>query len=130
MRERRIVDVEVELVHLDVRAHVLAQRVHEGRVGVRVVERLTLGRDLFVTTTVATEGVGVETLRAELDSRWSRMREAGALGQLRARKRAREAALIAEAWTRACADEVSQENLDLNAAVKRILEEAAERWST
>lgn len=91
--------------------------------------RLTLGRDLHVTTTIATEGVGVDGLRAELDSRWTRLQEPGALERLRLRKRSREAALIAEAWTRACADEIAQDDLDLSAAVKRILEEAASRWN-
>ena len=41
---------------------------------------------------------------------------------------AREAALIAEAWTRACAEEIEQ-SPDLNTAVKEILEEAARRWT-
>ena len=53
----------------------------------------------------------------------------GALAGLRDRKRAREAALIAEAWTRACAAQIEQ-SADLNTAVKQILEEAARRWTT
>ena len=91
--------------------------------------RLTLGRDLPVTTTVATEGTGVEALRALFDERWAGLSSNGALPALRDRKRAREAALIAEAWTRACADEIEQ-SPDLNTAVKEILEEAARRWTS
>ena len=91
--------------------------------------RLTLGRDLPVTTTVATEGTGVEALRALFDERWAGLSSNGALPALRDRKRAREAALIAEAWTRACAEEIEQ-SPDLNTAVKQILEEAARRWTT
>jgi len=91
--------------------------------------RLTLGRDLPVTTTVATEGTGVEALRALFDERWAGLSGNGALPGLRDRKRAREAALIAEAWTRACAEEIEQ-SPDLNTAVKEILEEAARRWTS
>jgi LAO/AO transport system kinase len=92
--------------------------------------RLTLGRDFFVTTTIATEGVGVPELRDALEERWGRLQDGEGLARLRARKRAREAALVAEAWVRSCADEIAEENLDLNSAVKRILEEAARRWTT
>ena len=91
--------------------------------------RLTLGRDLPIATTVATEGTGVEELRAMFDERWTSLGSNGAVPELRARKRAREAALIAEAWTRACAAEMEQ-SPDLNTAVKEILEEAARRWTT
>ena len=91
--------------------------------------RLTLGRDLPVTTTVATEGTGVEALRALFDERWAGLSSNGALPALRDRKRAREAALIAEAWTRACAEDIEQ-SPDLITAVKEILEEAARRWTS
>ena len=91
--------------------------------------RLTLGRELPIATTVATEGTGVEALRALFDERWAGLSGNGALPGLRDRKRAREAALIAEAWTRACAEEIEQ-SPDLNTAVKEILEEAARRWTT
>jgi LAO/AO transport system kinase len=91
--------------------------------------RLTLGRDLPIATTVATEGTGVEELRAMFDERWTTLGSNCAVPELRARKRAREAALIAEAWTRACAAEMEQ-SPDLNTAVKEILEEAARRWTT
>jgi len=92
--------------------------------------RLSMGRDLAVTTTIATEGVGVPELRDLLEQRWAGLAEGDGLEQLRARKRAREAALVAEAWVRSCAEETAEENLDLNSAVKRILEEAARRWTT
>ena len=92
--------------------------------------RLTLGRDLPIATTVATEGTGVEELRALFDARWARLRADGGLAALRERKRAREAALIAEAWTRACAARIDEHSPDLNTAVKEILEEAARRWTT
>ncbi|MFN8215191.1 MAG: GTP-binding protein [Solirubrobacterales bacterium] len=91
--------------------------------------RLTLGRNFFVTTTIATEGVGVPELRDALEEHWGRLRDGEGLTQLRARKRAREAALVAEAWVRSCGDEIAEETLDLNSAVKRILEEAAHRWT-
>ena len=91
--------------------------------------RLTLGREVPVLQTVATEGTGVEKLRDELDKRWAALGQNGALQSVRTRKRAREAALTAEAWTRALADELVDEHDDLHTAVKRILEEAARRWS-
>jgi LAO/AO transport system kinase len=90
--------------------------------------RLTLGRDLPIATTIATEGTGVEELRALFDARWTQLSGNGDLAGLRDRKRAREAALIAEAWTRACAARMEQ-SPDLNTAVKEILEEAARRWT-
>ena len=86
--------------------------------------------DLPIATTVATEGTGVEELRALFDARWSTLGGNGDLAGLRHRKRAREAALIAEAFTRACAEQVSDPSPDLNTAVKEILEEAARRWTT
>jgi LAO/AO transport system kinase len=91
--------------------------------------RLTLGRDFPLLTTIATDGVGVDALCAELDGRWQQLLDSDALPALRARKRAREAGLIAEAWTRACAEQVPQDNLELDEAVRRILMEAAQRWS-
>ncbi|MGD9737365.1 MAG: ArgK/MeaB family GTPase [Solirubrobacterales bacterium] len=91
--------------------------------------RLTMGRDFYVTTTIATEGVGVDEFRGALDERWKRLQGDGGIDELRARKRAREAALIAEAWTRSCADEIPQQGIDLGTAVKEILEEAAKRWT-
>jgi LAO/AO transport system kinase len=92
--------------------------------------RLTLGRDLPIATTIATEGTGVEDLRAMFEDRWSGLSGNGALAGLRTRKRAREAALIAEAFTRACAARIEDPSPDLNTAVKEILEEATRRWTT
>jgi len=91
--------------------------------------RLTLGQEIPVAKTVATEGTGVDNLHEQLDKRWETLGQNGALQAVRARKRAREAALTAEAWTRALADELADEHDDLHTAVKRILEEAARRWS-
>lgn len=91
--------------------------------------RLTLGKEVSVVATVATEGKGVDALRERLDERWASLSPNGALQSVRARKRAREAALTAEAWTRAVADGNVHENVDLHTAVKEILEEAARRWS-
>jgi LAO/AO transport system kinase len=91
--------------------------------------RLTFGRGMPVASTVATEGTGVGELREQLDARWASLTENGSLQSVRARKRAREAALTAEAWTRALADEIGDVHDDLHTAVKRILEEAARRWS-
>jgi LAO/AO transport system kinase len=92
--------------------------------------RLTLGRELPIATTVATNGTGVEELRALFDARWSTLGSNGHLAGLRVRKRARESALIAEAFTRACAARIRDPSPDLNTAVKEILEEAARRWTT
>lgn len=92
--------------------------------------RLTLGRDFPLLTTIATDGTGVAALRERLDQRWQELQTDGSLAALRARKRAREAGLIAEAWTRACAQELPQDNLELGEAVRRILMEAARRWKT
>jgi LAO/AO transport system kinase len=91
--------------------------------------RLTMGRDFLVTTTIATEGVGVEDLRVQLDERWTGLREGDGISPLRARKRAREAALIAEAWTYSCAEQIPQQDPDIRVAVKQILEEAAKQWT-
>lgn len=92
--------------------------------------RLSMGRDFLVLTTIATEGAGVPELRDALEARWAGLAEGDRLAELRARKRVREAALIAEAWTRSCAEDELEEVPDLNDAVKRILEEAARRWTT
>lgn len=91
--------------------------------------RVALGRTVPIATTVATEGTGVDKLRERLDVRWASLCENGELAALRAHKHARESALIAEAWTSAIAGELTAEGDDLHTAVKRILEEAARRWS-
>ena len=91
--------------------------------------RLTLGRELVVMQTVATEGVGVDELRAELDRRWATMRSDGVLDAARERKRIAEATLVAEEWVRCtgCNSAAAHPD-DLKQAVKQILEEAASKW--
>lgn len=90
--------------------------------------RLTLGRELVVKETVATEGRGVEELREELDRRWAAMRAEGTLDAARERKRAAEATLVAEEWIRRTGNGATARPDDLKHAVKEILEEASAKW--
>ncbi len=91
--------------------------------------RLTLGRELVVMQTVATEGDGVDDLREELDRRWATMRSDGALDAARERKRIAEATLIAEEWVRRTGGNGAAAHPDdLKQAVKQILEEATSKW--
>jgi LAO/AO transport system kinase len=91
--------------------------------------RLTLGRELIVKTTVATEGDGVDDLREELDRRWAAMRSEGALDAARERKRIAEATLVAEEWIRRTGGNgVAIRPDDLKQAVKQILAEASSKW--
>ena len=91
--------------------------------------RLTLGRELVVKQTVATEGDGVDDLRAELDRRWAAMRADGALDAARERKRVAEATLVAEEWIRQVGGNgAAGRPGDLKQAVKQILEEASRKW--
>jgi LAO/AO transport system kinase len=91
--------------------------------------RLTLGRELTVMQTVATEGKGVDDLREELDRRWAVMRSEGALEAAREHKRNAEATLVAEEWIRHTGGNGAAERPhDLKQAVKQILEEASSKW--
>lgn len=91
--------------------------------------RLTLGRELVVKQTVATEGEGVDDLREELDRRWAAMGADGTLETARERKRIAEATLVAEEWIRRIGGNGASEHPDdLKQAVKGILEEASRRW--
>jgi LAO/AO transport system kinase len=91
--------------------------------------RLTLGRELVVKQTVATEGEGVDDLRDELDRRWATMVSDGRLEGARARKRIAEATLVAEEWIRQTGCNGAAAHPDgLKQAVKQILEEAASKW--
>jgi LAO/AO transport system kinase len=91
--------------------------------------RLTLGRELVVKQTVATEGEGVDDLRQELDRRWAELRSDGQLDAARARKRIAEATLVAEEWIRQTGRNGGAAHQDdLKQAVKQILEEAASKW--
>jgi LAO/AO transport system kinase len=94
--------------------------------------RLTLGRELVVKQTIATEGEGVDELREELDRRWSEMRAGAALEAARESKRAAEATLVAEEWVRHTSvrrgNGAAARPDDLKQAVKQILEEANSKW--
>ena len=91
--------------------------------------RLTLGRELVVKQTIATEGDGVDDLREELDRRWAALRSDGALEAARERKRIAEAALVAEEWVRHTGGNGAAARADdLKQAVKQILEEASSKW--
>jgi LAO/AO transport system kinase len=92
--------------------------------------RMNLNRDVQIVQTVATTLAGVPELRQALDERWESVRAGADLATLRAGKFAEEASMLAEAWTRACAADVPVDAGDgFNKAVKRILEEAAARWT-
>ncbi len=90
--------------------------------------RLTLGRELVVMQTIATEGEGVGDLREELERRWQALRAAGELDAARGRKRIAEATLVAEEWIRRTGNGGGARPDDLKQAVKQILEEAASKW--
>ena len=90
--------------------------------------RLTLGRELVVKQTIATEGVGVDELREELERRWQALRSDGQLEAARERKRIAEATLVAEEWIRRTGNGAAARPDDLRQAVKQILEEAASKW--
>ena len=90
--------------------------------------RLALGRELVVKQTIATEGEGIDELRAELEQRWAALRSDGELDAARERKRIAEATLVAEEWIRRTGNGASARPDDLKHAVKQILEEAASKW--
>jgi LAO/AO transport system kinase len=91
--------------------------------------RMNLGRDTAVLQTIATDLTGVPELKAALDERWEAVTSSSDLSALRAGKFAEEASMLAEAWTKACAEDVPVEAAEgFEKAVKRILEEAAARW--
>jgi len=93
--------------------------------------RLTLGRELIVKQTVATEGEGVDDLREQLERRWHGLRAEGALEEARERKRVAEATLVAEEWIRHTGrNGDGARSDDLKQAVKQILEEATSKWET
>ena len=93
--------------------------------------RMNLDHEQEVLATVATTFEGVPELRAALDARWDGITAATAdLTALRAGKFAQEASMLAEAWTKACAADVTIDSAEgYSKAVKRILEEAAARWT-
>lgn len=93
--------------------------------------RMNLDHHQEVLPTIATTLEGVPELRATLDKRWDEITSgAEDLSQLRAGKFAQEATMLAEAWTKAVANRVDIDTADgFGKAVKKILEEAAARWT-
>jgi LAO/AO transport system kinase len=92
--------------------------------------RMNLGHDVEILQTVATTSDGVPELADHLDGRWAAITAGGDLATLRAGKFAEEAGRLAEAWVTHCAADAPLEpGLTPGAAVRRILEEALERWS-
>lgn len=92
--------------------------------------KMNLARNVEVHPTVATEGKGLDELKDLLDTRWATVSTSADLHTLRSGKFAEEAALIAEAWVKACAGSAGVDSADgFGKSVKRILEEAAARWT-
>jgi LAO/AO transport system kinase len=91
--------------------------------------RLALGHDMVIKQTVATQGEGIDELRLELEGRWERLLDGPGLDELRARKRAAEATLVAVDWLRQRGANVADSAPDgLKVAVKKLLKEAADQW--
>jgi putative protein kinase ArgK-like GTPase of G3E family len=85
-----------------------------------------------VIQTVAIDGTGVDLLHQQLDRHWAEL-IAGELGDRRRAHAMTQATLVAQEWVRACADRLPRDAADSASArrsVKRILEEALERWQT
>jgi LAO/AO transport system kinase len=92
--------------------------------------RMNLSRSVEILQTVATTLTGVPELKEALDARWTKVTATSDLKALRAGKFVEEASMLAEAWTKACAADVPVEAAEgFGKAVKRILEEAAARWT-
>lgn len=93
--------------------------------------RMNLDHEQEVVATIATTLEGVPELRGLLDTRWDGVTAAAEnLSELRAGKFAQEATMLAEAWTKAVANSVDIDAADgFGKAVKKILEEAAARWT-
>jgi LAO/AO transport system kinase len=91
--------------------------------------RLGLGREVPVLKTVATEGEGINELRAALDERW---RALAGNGRVAARRRDRdvaEARRVAQEWIEQCAlDPAALTGTSMAEAVGAVLKEAAARW--
>ena len=91
--------------------------------------RLTLGHDVDVLKTIATEGEGVDALRENLEGRWAELAASGSLAEIRREKELAEATLIAEEWVRACAQNRDGAAVStMREAVSAILGEAATKW--
>ncbi|WP_432990328.1 ArgK/MeaB family GTPase [Dactylosporangium sp. CA-233914] len=91
--------------------------------------RLAAGRGVEVLQTVATDGKGVGEVCAALEKRWLGLVESDAIGTLRSRKWASDAALVAEGWVAACAEAVAvTDGGNMRDAVGRILQSASKNW--
>lgn len=91
--------------------------------------RLGLGREVPVLKSVATEGAGIDELRAALDERW---RALAGNGRVAARRRDRdvaEARRVAQEWIELCAlDPAALTGTSMAETVGAVLKEAAARW--
>lgn len=93
--------------------------------------RMNLDHEQEVLPTVATTREGVQEMKDFVDGRWNTILSGtDDLSELRAWKFAQEAAMLAEAWTKASAVGVALDaDEGFGKAVKRILEEAAAQWT-
>ncbi|RDD85293.1 ArgK/MeaB family GTPase [Streptomyces parvulus] len=92
--------------------------------------RLAAGRAEAVYLTVAVDGDGIEKLRCGLQERWQTLVTEGRLERLRLQKWGSDASLVAEAWVADTAAALAPQPQDsMHNAVKRILKEAAVRWT-
>lgn len=93
--------------------------------------KMNLDHHQEVLATIAMTLEGVPELRAAFDARWNEITSAaGDLTELRAGKFAQEAAMLAEAWTASIAAGIDIDSAEgFGKAVKKILEEAAARWT-
>jgi LAO/AO transport system kinase len=95
--------------------------------------RMNLARNVDILQTIATDGTGLDELREALDARWAKLVDGTDLASLRTGKLAEEAGLIAQAWVKSTAAQAEDLGLDpaegFGKTVKRILEEAASRWT-
>ena len=91
--------------------------------------RLSLGREVPVLKTIATDGTGVAGLLGALDECWTALSEGDGLSERRRKKELADAALIAMEWVRVCAaNGRSGSAKSVRQAVGAILKEAAKRW--
>lgn len=92
--------------------------------------RLAAGRSGAVLQTVAVEGRGIGEVRTALEKRWISLIETGAIAELRSRKWASDAALVAEAWVAACVESAALPDTgSIRHAVAQVLGRAAETWT-
>lgn len=91
--------------------------------------RTNLSSDIEVLQTSAINNVGVADLCAAIGGRWQRLLSDHGLASSREAKFSEEVALLAESWVRSCARAATVDSTGgMNYAVRRVLEEALERW--